>query len=671
MSSDVASEVPSEAAAGTVGRPLWIAFGVMAVLLVGVALMGFWQAGQSATQLALQAKAGNAQVKQAESRVALVSVKAAWRLGLSEGDEQQINRGKEALTRLQQSSRVLVDFGFPEDEQSRLNQEVASLTAALEELTTLHTGQREQVAGKLVPALTAISADLEDIRTASQRVNRTEVVALIDALLTTWQPVVAGTNSPAVYGPTGEGHPLNVDWAGLTAQFQAIADQMRSAAYREKGAQMVTRVQTLASDAGTFTAAQDKYTETSNQAFAVLPGQIESRLSGTVPAGEAGEGSAGNLPAIIGGILCLAALLVAFLAIRGHVTDVNQGIHELADMGLRLIEGERDLDSAQAARGDSLGRAALVLHALDRDLAGEDERREAAQAAVAAVREEVHNETAGSRISDEERREFDRLRQEASGLAELLTQVVSVMQNASRDVNQLTHDMVTVTQESGQAAGAAGDGVAVVAENTRQVFELLSTVSERTDTAARVAETSGQNADAVEGLIEDLSDSALGIDSVIELIEKIVGATRLLSLNASIEAARSGEAGRGFSVIASEIKSLSDKTAEATEEIRNKINRIKDCTRTVTDAVGGIIRVIHELSDIIGTISGSVESQRSGLNAISEAAVSADSSIQASAGALTGVNDSVSALQKAVTEMQSAADEIARNAEKGQLVSVG
>ncbi|CAM2010802.1 methyl-accepting chemotaxis protein [Acanthopleuribacter pedis] len=668
MSSDVGSQVQDAAAFRPVGRPLWLALVAGVILSAAAAGMSFWQTQQANAARDQLAADQAAHLKLATLSKHLTELKAAWTLFLLTGDETHLNQGREAFTALQQGSRALSDLGFAEEPVQKLNGEVAAMDTSLTELQQRRAQQQAMVKDTLLPAVGPISADLADIRQASAGAGRTEVVALIDALLPQWQAVADGVASPAVVAAPLDQHPLQLDWAALTAQFQAIAGQMRSAAYRQKGADMVGRVEGLATAATGYLEGHGQFHTLYQAAVSDGPEQLAAAIANLAKTRSAAGQTAAPPAAIIIAVLLVVAWLGAFLAVRGFLAQINGGLNTLSDREIRLAEGDRDLEPSTLGSGDTLTRAGLAQQALAEHLAAEEEQLQARhtaelEAAVAAQQAQAREQG----LAAEKQQELEAYREQAARWSELLSTVVALMQNAARNASELTLDMASVTQQTGETTGLAGDGISVVAENTRHVFELLSSVSERTDAAAQVAQTSGQNADAVEGLIEDLSDSALGIDSVIELIEKIVGATRLLSLNASIEAARSGEAGRGFAVIAAEIKSLSDQTAEATEEIRDKINRIKDCTRTVTDAVGGITRVIHELDEIIGTISGSVESQRNGLNAISEAAVTADDSIQSSSASLAGLNDTVSGLQKAVVGLQKSADEIAETATQGSL----
>jgi len=117
--------------------------------------------------------------------------------------------------------------------------------------------------------------------------------------------------------------------------------------------------------------------------------------------------------------------------------------------------------------------------------------------------------------------------------------------------------------------------------------------------------------------MKNLSEAANRIGSVMELIQEIAEQTNLLALNATIEAARAGEAGKGFAVVASEVKDLANQTAKATGEISDHVNRVQEETKTAAEAMTGIANKIGEINQVTSAVSAAVEEQSSATQEVS------------------------------------------------------
>ncbi len=104
-------------------------------------------------------------------------------------------------------------------------------------------------------------------------------------------------------------------------------------------------------------------------------------------------------------------------------------------------------------------------------------------------------------------------------------------------------------------------------------------------------------------VVGELVEASRRIGGVVKLISQIAAQTNLLALNATIEAARAGEVGRGFGVVASEVKSLSQQTAKATEQIRREITAVRDTAQSTANLVGSMSHRISEMNEISAHVS--------------------------------------------------------------------
>ena len=120
-----------------------------------------------------------------------------------------------------------------------------------------------------------------------------------------------------------------------------------------------------------------------------------------------------------------------------------------------------------------------------------------------------------------------------------------------------------------------------------------------------------------------LGASSAEVGEVIKMITAIAKQTDLLALNATIEAARAGTAGRGFGVVANEVKALARETAEATDNISQKIEAIQAASQSAAAAIAEISTVINQINGFQNTIAAAVEEQNASTHEISQSVAAA------------------------------------------------
>jgi len=310
--------------------------------------------------------------------------------------------------------------------------------------------------------------------------------------------------------------------------------------------------------------------------------------------------------------IVLLLALVVMTSVSLYISHLITGPLDALSHAARTIESSGDLTiRAPASRDDEIGQTVTAFNALMTSLQG--------------IVRTVHQSA-------------EKILTSADGLAGAATQTAQAAESSSEAASSMAASVeqlsVSIDQMSDHAQGAtsasldsgnrAKEGELVVNQAAKEMQEIASSVRSSSDA------------------IQSLGSSADQISQIVNVIKEIADQTNLLALNAAIEAARAGEQGRGFAVVADEVRKLAERTANSTQEITGMISAIQEGTRAAVTAMDqGVSRVEKGV----------------------QLATEAGSAIQRVASSASNAASSVTEMTENMKEQSAAGQEIARNVE--------
>jgi methyl-accepting chemotaxis protein len=291
------------------------------------------------------------------------------------------------------------------------------------------------------------------------------------------------------------------------------------------------------------------------------------------------------------------SVLAFFVVVQKSVSQPLTGV--AAALGA-LAQGDTSVQVEGASRNDEIGELVKALEAF---------RQQTVEAKrLAAEREEMK-----ARAESERKAQLSQIAGEFEATVGEIIETVSLasseLEAAASTLTQTAEGTQRLAMKVASASEEASASVQSVASATEELATSVSEIGRQIENSTQIARDAVRQAEHTDRRIHTLNEASTKIGDVVSLITTIAEQTNLLALNATIEAARAGEAGRGFAVVASEVKALAAQTAKATSEISEQVTEIQTATGDSVAAIKEIGSTIGNISQITATIAAAVEEQ--------------------------------------------------------------
>jgi len=334
--------------------------------------------------------------------------------------------------------------------------------------------------------------------------------------------------------------------------------------------------------------------------------------------------------------------LVSIVLIARPLSAVTEAMN-------RVASGDLDTSVPAANRSDEIGDLAVALSTFRDHLV--ENRRLVAESDAERASKELRTVRINEAVQLFERTVSEVVSTVASAALEL--EAAAETLTTSADGTQA--NLATVMASSEEAAVNTG----AVAEASEEMTSSIQAIARQVQQSSDKARVAVAEVKATDAKVTQLLETAGRIGDVVKMITAIAEQTNLLALNATIEAARAGEAGKGFAVVASEVKALAGQTAKATDAIGAQIAAMQQATSEAAGSIQSIGSSIVDVSEIATAMAGAVAEQGAAAQSISGNVQRAADGVRDVAASMTAVNQAVVESSAASTQVLTTSRELA------------
>ena len=361
--------------------------------------------------------------------------------------------------------------------------------------------------------------------------------------------------------------------------------------------------------------------------------------------------------ALIENLLFSAAILaVMFLAGFIIVRNFTSPLAQITTGMNALAQGNLDIEVRHTDRKDEIGQIARAFDVFKTN-ANDKLQLERQQEQTKALAEKQKKEEMLA-LS----REFE---QSVGGTITMILQAFEGLMVSAQHMQSSAAVSVEKSNEAANFSHEASSNVHSVAAAAEEMNASNSEIATQTHKANTTTVEASEQAKRATEIIQDLSKGTEQVGQVLVLINGIAEQTNLLALNATIEAARAGEAGKGFAVVASEVKSLAMETSKATESISGQISSMRGLMSRAVSAIEDIRNVIASITEGSVVISAAMEEQTAASQEIARGAQEAAQGTSLVSGNLNDLKliseqtgESVDSFVKSLTSLKSQATQL-------------
>jgi methyl-accepting chemotaxis protein len=340
---------------------------------------------------------------------------------------------------------------------------------------------------------------------------------------------------------------------------------------------------------------------TANEGEAMAVGSNILRAEGEAATAEA-QSSIVSTISRTGTMLYALSLVIVLIGIALSwrlAVSITRPLANMVQVLKRLAANDRALEIPETNRRDEIGQIAKAAQVF------RDSMMESARLRLAQSEDEKIKDARQEKIT----RAIGAFESSVGKIVGVVAASSTGLQAAATTLTSTAEMTQRLSANVASASEQASANVQSVASATEEMTSSVNEISRQVQESSKIASEAVRQAEKTDGRINQLSQAAGRIGDVVKLITAIAEQTNLLALNATIEAARAGEAGRGFAVVASEVKQLASQTAKATEEIGTQIAGMQSATQEAVTSIKEISQTIGRISEIASTISVAVEEQ--------------------------------------------------------------